>query len=59
MDRELLITLIGIKILIEFFKEDKLKWKLVVYKSKKFLFKALGLQNIKEVDTLVSEYKII
>jgi hypothetical protein len=59
MNKELIITLIGVKILIELFKKDKLKWKLVVQKSKKILFKALGLHNIKEVDTLVSEYNII
>ena len=58
MDKELLLTLIGIKILIELFQEDKAKWKLVVLKSKKLLMKELGLQNQKDVDNLVAEYKI-
>jgi hypothetical protein len=43
MDKELLITLIGIKMLNEIFKDDKLKWKLVALKSKKLLMKELGL----------------
>ena len=42
MDKELLVTLIGLKILNDFFQEDKKKWKLVALKSKKLLMKELG-----------------
>ena len=58
MDKELLVTLIGLKILSELFGDDKAKWKLVALKSKKLLMKELGFQNQKDIDALVTEYQI-
>ena len=52
------MTLIGLKILIDLFVDDKAKWKLVALKSKKLLMKELGFQNQKDIDALVTEYQI-
>ena len=49
--KEEVLTIIGIKVLQNLFKEDKAKWKFVVQKSKKFLKKD-------NIDELIDEFEI-
>jgi len=57
LSQEVLLTIIGVRILQDRFASDKLKWKLVVSKSKKYIRQQLGLQNNTEVDALIAKFK--
>ena len=50
ISEELICTIIGIKVLEEVFKDDKLKWKLIVFKSKKLLITQLSLPSFNLID---------
>ena len=56
-DPEVLHTILGIKILQDRFKNDKLKWKFVVQKARKLLQNLMKKENLKEVDEILKEFK--
>ena len=50
ISEELICTIIGIKVLQDVFKDDKLKWKFIVFKSKKLLMTQLSLPSFDQLD---------
>ena len=55
---EQLLILVAIKLFKTLFKDDAMKWKLVVKKSVKFLTKSIPKTSLKDVDKMVENLKI-
>lgn len=47
--------MIGIVLLQKYFVADRIKWKLVVGKSKNFLARELGLSRVKSIEKLLDK----